>query len=321
MTQKWVSWVLILLVIAFIGTTYYGYTQLRELEAKGEELSTAIQQTNDNINKLAQTTTDALNTLSNELDLTQTAFNHSISNVQTSVQTLSQVSSQRFEQLGGHIQRVEQESQEQISLLEQKSQEQIEDLERTISLNLKTGDFSGIIESVVKSVVSIQTDKSIGSGVFVKEGGYFVTNYHVINGATAAAVTTSDQKHHPVTILGAAPDLDIAVLKIDDSYPALNFANSDALSVGQRVIALGSPGGLQFTVTEGIISATERVDEEGKRYVQTDVPINPGNSGGPIVDASGRIVGIATKKVENFEGIGFAIPANDAKAVVDQILQ
>jgi len=179
-------------------------------------------------------------------------------------------------------------------------------------------DYSRIIEDVIESVVSVHTNNGVGSGVFVN--GYIITNYHVIKGATSAAIITSDQEQHsPVQIIGFDEDKDLAVLKIDSEYPPLEFADSDDASIGQRVIALGSPGGLQFSVTEGIISAVNR-EYGGQTYIQTDVPINPGNSGGPLVDASGEIIGINTKKIQDYEGIGFAIPSDIVRAIFEEII-
>jgi len=302
------AWISIFLALALIGTSTYGYLEIQALHEENNKLTGALVTTNENIGSLAQSTQKALNELGQDLSVTQAVFNQSIANVQTSVVSLSEASQQQFQQFDTQLLEVKQESEEKL-----------EELEEQINLNLKTGDFTSVVEDVIPSIVSIQTDKSLGSGVFVENDGILLTNYHVIDGATAAVVITHDGDTHDVSILGYDSGLDLAVLKIDNDYPHLPFANSHKIQVGQRVIALGNPGGLQFTVTEGIISATNR-QSGGNTYLQTDVPINPGNSGGPLVDAKGRVVGINTLKAKNLEGVGFAIPSNIADEILEEVL-
>ena len=122
-------------------------------------------------------------------------------------------------------------------------------------------------------------------------------------------------------LVGVDINADVAVLQISGTHSELWFADTRSLKVGEKVIALGNPGGLDFTVTEGIISATKRVLNNGISYVQTDVPINPGNSGGPLVNREGRIVGINNFKISGFEGVGFAIDGSVVEEVVDAIIK
>ncbi len=189
-------------------------------------------------------------------------------------------------------------------------------------MQVSSADFTAIIPDVIKSVVSVKTNVGQGSGVFVDNDGYVVTNAHVLNGANQdqITVTTESGRTYSARFVGSGDKMDIAVLKVDDNFQELNFANSNRISVGQKVIAIGNPGGLGFSVTEGIISHASRKDNYGNTYVQTDVPINPGNSGGPLVSINKEIVGITTSKVSGFEGIGFAIAANDVKEVVGDII-
>ena len=180
-------------------------------------------------------------------------------------------------------------------------------------IDFKTADFSNIIEDAIMTVVSVHTDKGAGSGVVVDEDGFAITNYHVLKGAKSAGAWTYDGKAHIIALVAFDEDLDLALIKIiNGTFYPMDFGNSNSVSVGQSVIARGNPGGLDFTVTEGIISAINR-KLDGNTYIQTDVPINPGNSGGPLVDTLGRIIGINTKKISGFEGVGFAIPSNDAE--------
>lgn len=171
---------------------------------------------------------------------------------------------------------------------------------------------------------------SLGSGAIISKEGHVITNFHVINRASSIFVTTSDNQKLPVTVLGASEERDVALLKIQSDrtdFPALTFANSDVSRVGQIVFAVGNPFGLSGTVTQGIISARDRhLSDSSLDYLQTDTVINPGNSGGPLVDVRGQILGInvaiyqGDENVTSWQGVGLAIPANDAKRVVDAIL-
>lgn len=213
-----------------------------------------------------------------------------------------------IQQISGELQKVRVESKEQSEVIQ--------------SLKTQFQDFSSVIDSVIPTIVSIRTDLGLGSGFIVEKQGYVVTNYHVIQGASAATAITSDGQDHAVRLVDFDRDVDIAVLEISgDSFPVLSFGNSEATEVGERVIAVGSPGGLDFSVTQGIISAVNRVDEDGNVYIQTDVPINPGNSGGPLVDIDGRVIGVNTKKISGFEGVGFAITSNEVGKIVDKMIR
>lgn len=168
---------------------------------------------------------------------------------------------------------------------------------------------------------------SQGSGVVVSADGHIVTNLHVIDGSAGVSVSLSDGRRFPAVLLGADELLDIAVLKIDAEHlRPLSFADSEKVKVGQLVFAVGNPFGLQETITQGIISARERLfsSESLKEFFQTDAPINPGNSGGPLVNIFGEIVGINNfifSQSGGSQGIGFATPSNTVRRVLEQILQ
>jgi S1-C subfamily serine protease len=159
-----------------------------------------------------------------------------------------------------------------------------------------------------------------GSGVIVDEGGFIVTNCHVVDGAAEILVSLSDGRTFPARIVGADALTDLAVLKIaaDGLMPA-EWGDSDAVQAGALVWAVGSPFGLQSTITSGIISATHRRGKAGKvhqDFLQTDAAVNPGNSGGPLVDVHGQVIGINTAiKGDSYLGISFAIPSKVAKDV------
>jgi Do/DeqQ family serine protease len=170
-----------------------------------------------------------------------------------------------------------------------------------------------------------QLQRSLGSGVIVDASGLVVTNVHVIEGADEVKVSLADKREFEAEIVLKDKRSDLAVLKLKDSherFPTLDFANSDALAVGDVVLAVGNPFGVGQTVTHGIVSALARTQvgiTDYQFFIQTDAAINPGNSGGALVDLEGRLVGINTaifSRSGGSQGIGFAIPANMVRVVV-----
>ena len=186
-----------------------------------------------------------------------------------------------------------------------------------------SSDFSGIIGDAIKSVVTIKTDIAQGSGFVIASGGYVVTNQHVMEGANAATVITYDGKTHRVSLVGDDVTMDIALLKIDDtSYSPITLQDSNDVQIGEKVIAIGNPLGLQFSVSEGIVSAINRAGENKLNdYIQTDASLNPGNSGGPLIDVDGKVIGMNNFKLTNSENIGFALESNYIKSTVNDISQ
>ena len=167
--------------------------------------------------------------------------------------------------------------------------------------------------------------QSLGSGVIASGDGYVVTNFHVVRGADAIVVRLADQSEFEAKLVGGDSKTDLALLKIDGhGLPAMPFGNSDRLDVGEPVMAIGNPFGLDQTVTTGIVSAKERFIGSGPYddFIQTDASVNPGNSGGPLIDVRGALVGINTaifSQTGGSVGIGFAIPVNIAKDVLRQL--
>src|SRR5512138_3811141 len=173
-----------------------------------------------------------------------------------------------------------------------------------------------------------------GSGFFISDQGYIITNNHVVEGTSSVTVVLSSGAQEKAAVVGTDRYNDIAVLKAEGTVPAVvALGNSDALNPGETAIAIGSPlGDFKNTVTEGVISATGRLIDTGNGYqmeglLQTDAAINPGNSGGPLINLAGEVIGVNTMIVRNSgsgtvaEGLGFAIPINTAQAVASQILQ
>lgn len=165
--------------------------------------------------------------------------------------------------------------------------------------------------------------KGLGSGFIISEDGYVVTNNHVVEKADDIEVIFEDGEKYRAEIIGKDPKTDLALIKIEPKkkLQAVEFGNSDKLRIGDWVIAIGNPFGLGNTVTAGIVSAEGRVLGMGSYddFIQTDAPINPGNSGGPLFNLEGKVVGVNTAIVSGGQGIGFAIPINLAKSVIDQL--
>jgi len=203
--------------------------------------------------------------------------------------------------------------------------------------------FADVISRVESTVVSVYTTKTVtenyqgnpfvdpffrGSGVIVSSDGYILTNSHVVDSATKVRVTLTDKREFPAKIVGTDPKTDIAVLKIDATgLPVMPFGDSSRVRVGDIVLAIGEPFGVGQTVTMGIVSATSRGNlgiEDYEDFIQTDAAINPGNSGGALINNRGQLIGINTAIIGPSganNGIGFAIPINLARNVMDQILK
>ncbi len=177
--------------------------------------------------------------------------------------------------------------------------------------------------------------QGVGSGTIIDPSGIILTNYHVINNANAVKVTLYDGTSYPAQLVGDDPNNDLAVIKIDPhgrKLATIPFGDSSQLEVGRRVFAIGNPFGLDRTLTAGIVSSlgrTIRAETNGrliKGIIQTDAAINPGNSGGPLIESSGKMVGITTAiatgrvEVQQSAGIGFAIPINTAKRIVPELI-
>ena len=174
-----------------------------------------------------------------------------------------------------------------------------------------------------------QAERSLGSGVILDKAGYILTNNHVIEQASKIQVQLNgDPTKYTAKVIGTDEDTDLAVIKIDagKELPCAKLGNSDGVQVGDWVLAIGSPFGLNATVTAGIISAKDRggMGRQFQRFLQTDAAINPGNSGGPLVDMAGQVIGINTAILtggRGYEGVGFAMPSSTAIGVYDQIVK
>lgn len=202
-----------------------------------------------------------------------------------------------------------------------------------------------VYASTVNSVVSINTTStsgtnifgqavetaSAGSGFIISQDGYIVTNYHVVKGATSVKVTLYNGDTYDATVIGGDSDYDVAVIKIDATgLSPVTLGNSEDVNVGDTVLAIGNPlGELTFSMSQGIVSCCDRainVDGTPFNMIQVDASINPGNSGGPLVNLYGEVVGIVSAKYSSYsdtsvEGLGFAIPINDVKNIISDLIQ
>ena len=195
--------------------------------------------------------------------------------------------------------------------------------EEIVLLKASAGeDFSGIIEKVIPSVVTIRTDVGQGTGFILDKNGYVVTNAHVLEGGRIIQAITSDQKVFDAILIGYNLDFDIALLEIPGTYDYLELGNSENVEIGEKVIAVGNPLGLQFSVSEGIVSAVHRQGVNNvNAYIQTDAALNPGNSGGPLINKQGKVIGINNFKISGSENLGFALESNYIRNTINQISQ
>lgn len=166
--------------------------------------------------------------------------------------------------------------------------------------------------------------RSLGSGFIISRDGYILTNNHVITGADEIFVSLSDEEEYKAKVVGKDENTDIALIKIEskrDNFPIAVLGNSDSIETGDWVIAIGNPFGFGHTLTQGIVSAKARVIGAGAydNFIQTDAAINPGNSGGPLINMDGEVIGINTAIVSSGQGIGFAIPINMAKQILQEM--
>ena len=241
-----------------------------------------------------------------------------------------------YNRIESDIRELKEDTQSNINTLTENLIQTKTTLEETVnSLDIKVGsigqemnllkasasaDFSGIIEDAIRSVVTIRTDISQGTGFIIAQEGYVVTNYHVMENAKSAGIFTYDSETYSVNLIGYNSNFDIALLKIEGDFEKLKLADSEDVQIGEKVIAIGNPLGLQFSVSEGIVSAVHRPGpSEVDAYIQTDAALNPGNSGGPLINKQGKVIGINNFKIGGGESLGFALESNYIEEIVNEI--
>ncbi len=292
---------IILLLVAALSIILYINEQNKNLNIKLTEMNKEL---SADLNQLGQNLGDDISSLNENLT-------GKIGIIDTNLKNFKSKNEREINALVTLIDEIEEKSEIQLSEIKDELK----------SIQVQSQDFTLIIEDVLQSVVSVGTNKGLGSGAVIDDRGFIVTNYHVINGANIIRVLTYDNNVYDAVLIGYEDTIDVAVLKIDASLDALRFGDSDSVDVGERVIALGNPAGLSFSVTEGIVSAVHRKGPNDLEiYLQTDVPINPGNSGGPLVNTNSRIIGINNFKIGGYEGLGFAIESNTVEQITDDII-
>ncbi len=213
---------------------------------------------------------------------------------------------------------------------------------KLLSTDWYTNPVAKVADEVLPSIVMIknkvnvnrgfqiqQVDKGTGSGIIYRKDGYIITNQHVIDGATELIITLHDGTEYKGKVLGQDTKTDLAVVKVEaTNLPAAKIGDSDQIMVGELAVAIGNPAGEEFsgTVTAGIISALNRslnIGEKKMKLIQTDAAINPGNSGGALVNQNSEVIGINSIKLSSpeIEGMGFAIPINDALPIINELIQ
>ncbi len=294
---KAVTWMSFIYILLLGGLLYYTQTQVTLLAQSQQQQNSLLMERISAVQEAGEQKTAAL----------QEKVASGLQELGISIEKTREETKKSVRALTGQLQIVEELSEQKIGKLE----------EQLLNVNVKSGDFTGIIDKAIKAVVSITTDIGIGSGAIIDKDGYIITNRHVIENARKGSVKTSDGRVHAVRIVAKSPHADLAVLKIEGEFSRLLFTKKPL--VGSRIIAMGSPAGLEFTVTEGIVSAVRTIGNI--EYVQTDLSLNPGNSGGPVVNTKGEIVGIVSQKVKGFEGLGFAIAPEEAKQFVAETIE
>lgn len=196
-----------------------------------------------------------------------------------------------------------------------------------------TSNLTKLYNKIKSSCVTVQTNTALGSGFVVSEDGYIITNHHVIDAAKNISVIFYDNTKYSAKLIGSDEVRDIAVLKIEGEFTPIDIGNSDSLEIGERVVAVGTPYNISLagTMNEGIISGIARdidvTNDNGavvKRMtlIQTDTSINPGNSGGPLINMAGQVIGINTLKLmDEYEGLGFAIPIKNAVNIANTLIE
>jgi S1-C subfamily serine protease len=259
---------------------------------------------------------ESIKTLNEEVNLLDNSINSLAQELGLTKTQLQGEMDKKYTQQQGDISKLTADVVKTQEDLEAQS-EQLKKIKSSVS-----DDFSSVIDDTIGGVVSVVTNVAKGSGFIISSDGYVVTNYHVIAGAKSISVVPYQDSAKTVELIGYNREIDIALLKINGDYTPLVFGNSDNAEIGEKVIAMGNPFGLSFSVTEGIVSSLHRPGSNGLNvYIQTDVPLNPGNSGGPLIDKQGKVIGINNFKIGGAESLGFALESNQAVETINIISQ
>ena len=316
------TWFLLLIILILFAYIVYIDNQISETNLKllniNNDLSNNINDLDKNLNSFIESQnninkniTNATITNNNNIVDNFNILNYDINKVGEQIEYYNLKSNKRLDELGEENDAI-QNSVDEIST-------------SIVSLKKKTSsDFTDIIEDVVPATISINTPIGVGSGAIISKE-YAITNFHVVssNGEPLddIRIRTYDDDYFGAKIIAYNPLIDLALLKLDEDMDyTFDFVKLNDIELGQKVMAIGSPRGLSFTVTEGIISQLNRqIDSSNINYIQTSVAINPGNSGGPLISTDGKLIGLNTLKVLESEGLGFAIPSEIISSFIDSV--
>lgn len=310
------------LVVLNIGTFAFFYhmnsVTKEELSQKANQIQGAVTEANQLVKSTAQelgSTKEKLASTNKKVEGVQDALTSQTQSLQTQLE-------KQGIQFKNTLENFKAENEQKITTLKDTVDKSTADLQKTVNdIKVDSADFSSIIQDLVKSVVSVQTSGSTGSGVVLDNEGYIMTNNHVVGSGITAEVIDYNGKTYTASVVKRDSEKDLLILKIGKGIlPKLPMGDSNLVKVGEKVLAVGNPAGLKFSVSEGIVSAINRkIDNSGVTFIQTDTPINEGSSGGPLVNKKGEVIGINAKKYSGYEGLGFAIPINFAKDFLDQV--
>ena len=243
--------------------------------------------------------------------------------LQNKIDRLEEQLNSKIDELGSNLIDTKYSLQTGLSIINDNISEVNDEIIKIRSKNYE--DFSSIIQRSITSVVSIKTLSMQGTGFIVDEKGYIVTNAHILtntfgNTTQIIQASTYDEKVYPAKIIYIDANLDLVLLKIDGNFSRLELADSDNLEIGEKVIAIGNAEGFPFSVTDGIVSAIDRVGPNNlPYYIQTNAELNQGNSGGPLIDKDGLVIGMNNFKLADTEGMGFALESNIIKERINNI--
>ncbi len=263
----------------------------------------------------------------NEITARLSAFQEDVADLRLEISTIKQSLSDSLIPVTASVSKVQEQSQQLDVLAErleqiEKEANAISDLKEAVKdMSISREDLSILVQDAIPAVVSIKTDSQQGTGFFVDKSGFIVTNAHLLKGSTFIQVNTYDHKVYSAVIVGTDSKADIALLGIasEVEFPTLELGSSDKVSSGDLVVAIGNPGGFDFSVAKGVISSVDRQDKNKVPMFQMDISINPGNSGGPLINAKGQAIGMNsgyTISALGLERLGFAIKSNYVKEII-----
>ena len=307
----------VIIIVLLLGVFYR--IQMNEMDTLREDVHGRLLLLNESLSTTQQIVFQQFTTMKADNDLELASVRQQLSNslklVQNAIDQVAKESKKGIGSLETELYRVQSTKEETLSRLQK---------ELGI-LTAGIGDYSLLVDQSIDSVVRVKTQIQSGSGAIINELGYVITNYHVIKDGTIVTVELPDKSFETAQVVGFNEQADVALLKIPNKkhFPALQFGDSSLVDIGDPVISIGYPGGVDLSVSQGIISATNRIGTNNIPLFQTDVAISLGSSGGPLLDRTGKIVGINvglhSLNLLGYERFGFSIKGNYVKRILSDI--